>query len=85
MQVLLALVRIVGPMLLKGAETGTLVEIADTVSRLVALLRPLVADPQAQDRLEQMAAAVSGTVTLAPAQPEDPVFARQGQHHFGGR
>lgn len=82
---LLALLRIVGPVLFKSAETGTLLEIAETMEHLVALLRPLLADPKAQDTLEQLAAAVSRPVTIAPAQPEDPVFARQGQHHFGGR
>lgn len=82
---LLALLRVLGPVLLKGAESGTLLEIAEAVSRLAALLRPLLADPDAQKHLEQLSGAVAQTVAIASAQPEDPVFARQGQHRFGGR
>ena len=82
---ILALIQVVGPLLLRGAEAGTLVQIAETAAELFALLRPLFTDPAAQARLDDLAATVAATAGVRPAQPEDPVFARQGATHFGGR
>lgn len=82
---LLTLLRIVTPMLLRGAESGTLAEIAATAARLFELLRPLVTEPAAQQSLETAASAFEAATALRPAQPEDPVFSRQGRSTFGGR
>ena len=85
MGALLSLLQLVGPVVLRGAESGTLIEIADTAAQLFALLRPLLADPQAKASLDELAGAVASTTALRPAQPEDPVFAHQGATRFGGR
>lgn len=81
----LAIVQIVGPALLQSAESGTLIEIAETAARLFALLRPLVSNPEARQSLDDLAATVAGATGFRPAQPEDPVFARQGAPRPSGR
>jgi hypothetical protein len=85
MGALLSVLQLVGPVVLRGAESGTLVEIAETAAKLVALLRPLLADPQTKAALDEAAVTVAATTSIRPAQPEDPVFARQGSTHLGGR
>ena len=82
---LLAILRIGIPIILRSAESGTLLEIAKTAARLIELLRPLLADAAARQSLDSVAAIVEAATVPRPAQPEDPVFARQGRAKFGGR
>lgn len=85
MGVLLSAIRLFGPAILRGAEAGTLAEIAQTAARLFALLRPLLDDPEGRRMLDELHTAVAETAGFRPAQPEDPVFAHQSQQRFGGR
>ena len=85
MTLILSLIQILGPVLVRGAEAGTLVEIVETTARLIDLIRPLLVDAAGQETLDQIGAAVRSSVLPRAAQPEDPVFARQGQQKFGGR
>jgi hypothetical protein len=85
MALVLALIQSLGPLLLRGAEAGTLIEIAETGARLFALIQPLLTDPKTQEAVEQLGAAVQSVTGIRPAQPEDPVFAQQGRAKFGGR
>ena len=81
----LTALRLLGPLIVRGAQAGTLSEIAQTAARLMTLLRPLLTDPKLQDLLDGIASAVETLTAPRPAQPEDPAMARQGQPRFGGR
>ena len=85
MGALISIIQLLGPAILRGAEAGTLVEIAETAAHLIALIRPLLVDPQTTATIDDIAAAVAEATNLRPAQPEDPVFARQGALRPGGR
>lgn len=85
MALFLTVIRLLGPLIVRGAQAGTLAEIAETAGRLFGLLRPLLSDPKLQDSLDGIAAAVETLTAPRPAQPEDPAMARQGQPRFGGR
>lgn len=82
---LVSILRLLGPAIVRGAEAGTLAEIAETAAHLIALVRPLLADPQATATIDDIAATVAEATNFRPAQPEDPVFARQGALRPGGR
>lgn len=82
MAALLTVLRVFIPALLKSAEDGTLLDIVETGIKLIGLVEPLLSDPRSLAAVNDLAGTLAG---IASAQPEDPVFSRQGAAKFGGR
>lgn len=85
MAALLLLVRVLVPILLRGAADGTLMPIVETALKLIGLLRPLLTDPKTVAAAESLADSLA-ILRPRPAEPDDPAMARVAPaHKFGGR
>jgi hypothetical protein len=80
----ISIIRLLGPAILRGAEAGTLAEIAETAARLFTLLRPLLDEPETKAALDNLTEAAAGMMALRQAPPDDSRLALEGASRRGG-
>ena len=84
MGALLTCFNCLGPVLLRGAEAGTLIEIAETGARLFALIRPLLTDPKTKAALDEACRRRSAATASGLPSPRIPSSHAEADP-FGGR